>query len=215
MKKVFLSLVTVVLLASCGGSVNQDAQVKQEGAHQADSSAIELSVSGSYEVSVEGSKVMWEGNKVIGGGHVGGITVQSGNVEVSEGTVVRAMIIIDMKTINEVDAGSEEYAAKLEGHLMAPDFFNVDSFPTATIKVKSIKNGNATADLTIKDVTKEVVFPITVTVAESEVVTEAKFSINRTDWGIVYGSGNFFADLAKDKIINDEIKFDVTLVAKK
>lgn len=215
MKKVFLSLATAVLLASCGGSQSHDEAGHDD--HSADSTVVEneINVSGSYSVNAEASKVMWEGNKVIGGGHVGVVTVKSGSVEVSEGVVTSSNIVIDMKTIDEVDAGSEEYAAKLEGHLMAPDFFNVDSFPTASIKVKSVANGNATADLTIKDVTKEVVFPLTTTVTESEVTTNAKFSINRTDWGIVYGSGNFFADLAKDKIIKDEIKFDVTIVAKK
>ncbi|MEY5041425.1 MAG: hypothetical protein RLZZ414_973, partial [Bacteroidota bacterium] len=57
-------------------------------------------------------------------------------------------------------------------------------------------------------------FPATITVADDKVNVTANFSINRTDWGIVYGSGSF-TDLAKDKVIKDEIDFQVNIVANK
>ena len=40
------------------------------------------------------------------------------------------------------------------------------------------------------------------------------FKINRTKWGVVYNSGNFFEDLG-DYMIKDEIEFDIFLLSVK
>ena len=40
----------------------------------------------------------------------------------------------------------------------------------------------------------------------------ANIKIDRTKWDIIYKSGNFFKDLG-DKIILDEIEFDVSLLS--
>jgi polyisoprenoid-binding protein YceI len=55
---------------------------------------------------------------------------------------------------------------KRDGHIQSPDFFDAAKFPTATFKSKSWKKTgentfDVTGDLTIKDVTKEVVFHVT------------------------------------------------------
>ncbi|HEX7632449.1 MAG TPA: YceI family protein [Lacunisphaera sp.] len=60
--------------------------------------------------------------------------------------------------INSVNTADD----KRNGHLMSPDFFDVAKFPSATFKSKSWKKTgentfDVTGDLTIKDVTKEVV----------------------------------------------------------
>lgn len=209
MKKLFLSLAVVALLASCGGSNEtveaQDVEATEGGEHGAHVA---------YKIDVAASTVKWAGNKIVGDGHHGLIAVQSGEVHVAEGAVVMGEIVIDMNTITEEDAGSVEYAEKLVGHLKSDDFFKVATYPTAKIVVKSVENNNVTAELTILDVTKQITFPATISVADDKVNVTANFSINRTDWGIVYGSGNFF-DLAKDKTIKDEIDFQVNIVANK
>ena len=42
----------------------------------------------------------------------------------------------------------------------------------------------------------------------------AKIIIDRTKWGVEYKSGNIFKDLG-DKIIYDDIEFDIFLVSEK
>ena len=42
----------------------------------------------------------------------------------------------------------------------------------------------------------------------------AKIIIDRTKWGVEYKSGNIFKDLG-DKIIYDDIEFDIFLVSQK
>ncbi|MEI6106988.1 MAG: YceI family protein [Opitutae bacterium] len=62
-----------------------------------------------------------------------------------------------------IDIGSVSTAnEKRDGHLKTPDFFDLAKFPTATFKSKSWKKTgettfDVTGDLTIKNVTKEVV----------------------------------------------------------
>ncbi len=208
MKKILLNLSVVTLLASCGG--NSEAVVAKEVEEKAPVvQAAEVDV---YAVNVDSSVVNWEGKKLTGT-HAGVVTIQSGSVSVLNGAVSGAEVVIDLTTIKELGADSA-YAVKLVGHLSSPDFFNVDSFPTATIVVTEIKDGTAKADLTIKGKTKSIEFAATTTLSEVNITVQADFTINRTDWGIVYGSGNFM-DLAKDKVINDDISFSVNLTAKK
>jgi hypothetical protein len=42
----------------------------------------------------------------------------------------------------------------------------------------------------------------------------ADFSIDRTDFGVTYGSGNFFKEIG-DKAINDDMMFTLNIVAEK
>lgn len=209
MKKLFLSLAVVALLASCGGSNDtveaQDVEATEGGEHGEHVA---------YKIDAAASSVKWAGSKIVGDGHHGSIAVQSGEVHVAQGAVVMGEIVIDMNSIKEEDAGSVEYAEKLVGHLKSDDFFKVATYPTSKIVVKSVENGNVTAELTILDVTKQITFPATISVADDKVNVTANFSINRTDWGIVYGSGSF-TDSAKDKVIKDEIDFQVNIVANK
>jgi polyisoprenoid-binding protein YceI len=116
-----------------------------------------------------------------------------------------------MMTISSKDLEGE-WKQKLDGHLKAPDFFNVDSFPTAKLAIKSFDGINLNADLTIKEVTKTISVPASVSINDGNLEGSAEFAINRTDYGVVYGSDNFF-ELAKDKVISDEIKFKFLIKA--
>ena len=45
-------------------------------------------------------------------------------------------------------------------------------------------------------------------------VANAKIKLDRTKWDVKYNSGNFFKDLG-DKLISDDIEFDISLVSAK
>jgi len=67
--------------------------------------------------------------------------------------------------------------------------------------------------LTMMGMTKSVTFPADVQVTDNGVsVATSDFTINRTDWGLKYGSASFFNDL-KDKAINDNIGLSIRLRA--
>ncbi|MCY1244878.1 YceI-like domain protein [compost metagenome] len=116
-----------------------------------------------------------------------------------------------MTTISTTDLKAGQGKEKLDGHLKADDFFGTDKYPTAKLVFKSIgkKSDNVysvTADLTIKDVTNAVKFDITVNKNNAT----AALKVDRTKYGIKYGSGNFFEGLG-DKAIYDEFELAVDL----
>ncbi|PKP19379.1 MAG: polyisoprenoid-binding protein, partial [Bacteroidetes bacterium HGW-Bacteroidetes-22] len=171
-----------------------------------------------YNADLTTSVINWEGTKP-GGSHYGTIRLKQGNLSVDDNEVTGGEFVIDMKSIVNIDLTDTAYNAKLIGHLMSPDFFAVDSFPTARFKITSVsklqnpvKDADGvgythaiTGNLTIKDVTKSIKFDAAISVSDGKVVASTgKFVIDRSAWNIKYGSRKFFDNL-KDKFIYDEI----------
>ena len=66
----------------------------------------------------------------------------------------------------------------------------------------------------MKDQTKQVSFKANITTDGKMVkVSAPKFTIDRTQWKVTYGSKSIFDNL-KDKFINDEIGLQIELAAK-
>ena len=169
-------------------------------------------------VNADNSTVKWIGSKVASS-HEGTVNIQKGMLMIEHGTLVGGQFSIDMTSISNTDIESEEYRAKLNGHLKNKDFFNVEQFPLAIITItKAVKADDNSykivADLTIKGITQPVAFPAKVEINGLTLWATAKIKIDRTKWGIEYNSGNFFKDLG-DKLILDEILFDVYLLSVK
>jgi len=170
------------------------------------------------KVNTSNSTVKWKGSKVTSF-HEGNIKLSSGKLILEHGKLVGGEFEIDMTSIKNTDIEDEEYREKLEGHLKSKDFFNVEQFPLAIITItKAVKgDGNSykvVADLTIKGITHSVTFDANVVINGVNFSATAKMKIDRTKWEIKYNSGNFFKDLG-DKIILDEIEFDVYLLSVK
>ena len=101
--------------------------------------------------------------------------------------------------------------ASIENHLKSDDFFSVDKFPTASLTILDVKkNGvdqyQVNANITIKEITQKIVFDAEI----KEKTAKAKLVIDRTEFGIIYKSGNFFEELA-DKAIYDEFEISIEL----
>ncbi len=156
------------------------------------------------------SSISWVGKKVTGQ-HSGTIAVKEGTLVFQKKKLKGASIIVDMTTINTTDLKKGEGKEDLDGHLKADDFFGTAKYPTAKIDFKLISdNGDGTygvtADLTIKEITAPITFKITVN--GNSATTNLK--INRTKYGIKYGSGSFFENLG-DKTIADDFELNVAL----
>jgi polyisoprenoid-binding protein YceI len=169
----------------------------------------------SYAVKADASEVKWTATKVTGK-HFGKINVVSGAVEFTDGKFSGGEATIDATSLTVEDL-SGKGKDKLTGHLKSDDFFSVEKFPTATIKITEVKPAgenlyDVTADLTIKGVTKPVSFQANVVKNESGVTATAAISIDRTAYDIRYGSGKFFENLG-DKTIHDTFTLDVSISA--
>lgn len=83
---------------------------------------------------------------------------------------------------------------KLTNHLKSPDFFDVNRFPKASFestKILDKEDGTVeiTGDLTLLGKTNSVTFPATVS-TDGDLKLEAKFKIDRTKWGMDFGTDN-------------------------
>lgn len=114
-----------------------------------------------------------------------------------------------------------EDKANLEAHLKGTvegkegDFFNVKEYPTAKFEMTGYENNMVKGNLTIKDKTHAIEFPATVTMEGDKMMLKSEtFEIDRTKWGVNYGSKSVFPNLG-DKFINDTMKITVSLVANK
>ncbi len=166
-----------------------------------------------FKVTVENSNLNWKGYKP-NGDHTGTITLASGNISLKNNKLTGGSFVADMSTIKDTDG-----SAKLEGHLKSEDFFEVAAFPTAKFDITKIENKgtkiHVTGNMTIKGITKQITFPAALAVNKDNVtLTSDTFQINRADFNVKYKSKTFFNDL-KDKFVNDDFDFQVTIVAEK
>ncbi|HNT25178.1 MAG TPA: YceI family protein [Anaerolineales bacterium] len=98
----------------------------------------------------------------------------------------------------QIEVGSiNTKEAQRDAHLRSADFFNAEAFPYMTFKSSRVEaldasHGRIYGDLTIRDVTKEVVLDVEYSgMAKSPWGTEsagftATTTINRKDWGLVW-----------------------------
>lgn len=154
------------------------------------------------EIKVDNSKLVWKGYKVTGS-HEGTIDIKSGSLIFKEGVLTGGDIAINMQSIENTDL-TGEYKGKLEGHLKSDDFFGVEKFPMATLKLTKVKPAGknsytATGDMTIKGITNSVNLEISVYGNKAN----ATIKIDRSKFDVRYGSTSFFDNL-KDSAIYDE-----------
>jgi polyisoprenoid-binding protein YceI len=175
------------------------------------------------EVDTTSSVIDWEGNKPTGT-HTGTIQLEEGTFQANDSIIESGNFVIDMSSINVTDLEGEE-KMNLENHLKGTvkgkegDFFNVNQYPEATFEVTGVieREGQTMlqGNLTMKEETKNVEFPVNINRTEDAIeITSEPFVIDRTKWGVNYGSKSVFDGLG-DKFISDEIKLTINLKAKK
>ncbi len=162
------------------------------------------------KINIKKSTINWTGKKVTGE-HVGIIKFKDGMLVFKEGKVNGGSFIVNMTTLSNTDQTGKD-KADLENHLKSADFFNTKEYTTAKLIFKSIKEKSKNlysviADLTIKGKTNPIAFDLAVL----DKTATADLKIDRTKFGIQYGSGSFFDDLG-DRTIYDDFDLKVMLM---
>jgi polyisoprenoid-binding protein YceI len=168
-----------------------------------------------YNVDLAGSTMGWTGTKPSGK-HNGTVALSAGSLQVKKGKVLGGNFTLDMNTIVDLDIPGGGKAG-LEKHLKSPDFFDVEKYPTATFEITGISAIGATqnvmyegathniaGNLTMHGVTKNISCPAAVAVSGKSLTASADFNVDRTEWGINYGS---------DGKVAKEINLKLSLVA--
>jgi polyisoprenoid-binding protein YceI len=176
-------------------------------------------LSNKYTISSTDSTITWQGSKV-GGTHTGMILIKEGTLLTENNTIVGGGVDIDMSSIFCTDIQNREDAKKLEGHLKSQDFFDVDKFPLASLKILEVKtvkgknNYEVKANLTIKNITKEILFPAKIKTENNQIIADIKLTLDRTEYDVSYMSESITEKL-KDKFIYNNFDLVIHLIAKK
>lgn len=202
-KSLALAIITPLAFVSCENPADKTTDAKVSEA--VDKSATPAQAGTKY-VFTPASQVLFVGSKVTGS-HPGGFKTFTGHFTLKDGVPVGNdhKVVIDMASTFTDDE-------KLTGHLKNPDFFDVEKFPQSTFDVTEIKKTSETAytvagNFTLHGKTKNISFPATVNQSGDNVKIDAKFDINRKDFGIVYAGKT-------DDLIRDEVVIELKLEAK-
>lgn len=224
MKKIVLNVFVIASVAmasiACKSDKKNETQTKtpQEVAKKSEGAQ-------KFVVNTDQSTIKWMGSKPTGE-HIGTIAIKSGEFFIKDGTMEGGNILIDMTSIQVNDADMPDDKKKgLEAHLKGTaegkenDFFNTTNYPEATFEVTGLtgegKKMLLEGNLTMKDKTHNVSFPIEVSWASDGSVmklTSEPFIIDRTKWGVNYGSKTVFGNLGDNWISND-IRLTIMLKA--
>ncbi len=161
-----------------------------------------------YQLQTEKSTIIWKGSYMFQmSEHKGTVKFLKGELTTENESIIGGSFSIDMTSIT-----NPEYEEAREGpvdHLKNKDFFYVNKYPKAHLKIISViyhaENNmhQFIADLTIKDTTQAVEF-WGIAFAETNQIT-TQFKIDRTRWGINHNNN------LKDHAISEAIEFDVIL----
>jgi polyisoprenoid-binding protein YceI len=162
------------------------------------------------KISTSKSTIKWTGKKVVGS-HEGNISFKDGSLTFKNKVLTGGSFNVDMTTITCTDLKAGEGKESLEGHLKADDFFGTEKHKTSTLVFKTVKSKGkgvytVTADLTIKGVKNAITFDLSV----NGKTATTTLKVDRTKYGIKYGSGSFFDGLG-DKAISDEFELKINL----
>ena len=183
-----------------------------------------------FTVNTDSSTVKWTAYHKGGLNPRFGTTKTTGTFSVENGNLASGSLTSDINTLltdtKAVDPKASEgkTSADLDGHLKSADFFDVAKYPTVKFDITKVEdlaagtesktvgaNKTVSGNLTIKDKTVNVTFPAKVEVTETEVKLASKFTINRQDWGLSYGTEGD----AKDWMISQEVDLELHIVAGK
>jgi len=202
MRVVFVGFCALALLSGLGCA--NPAEDKPEAKVDAPVETGSAPVDGQRYVFAEGSTVSWVGSKITGS-HDGGFHAFDGEIVLvgDDPAASRVRVVIDTTSLwsdNE----------NLTGHLKSPDFFEVETYPTATFTSSSIEPSEegyaVSGNLELHGVTKSIVFPAAISIEERRITARAEFFVKRFDWGIVYPG-------KPDDLIRDEVVIRLDLVA--
>ncbi len=227
MNHYFLLGCVALFSASCKQAPDSD-QAETTAEQQVAETPSETAV----QINTESSTIKWIGTKVTAH-HVGTINIKSGEINVSDGQVSGGQMVLDMSTLAVVgpEGSDAEMNEKLRGHMMSPDFFDVENHPEATFEITGVTLHEGTmaeeeadprqdeinaykvanpshmvsGNLTIRGETRNITFPAMLAVnTNGQVDVTAKFNIDRNEWGISYPG-------KPDDLIRDQVHLGISV----
>jgi polyisoprenoid-binding protein YceI/rhodanese-related sulfurtransferase len=175
---------------------------------------------GVHALDLDESKAVWIGRNLLNK-HWGHVAIASGEVEIKNGIPLRGEATLDMRRITCSDLAGNELHDVLIHHLESDDFFDTERFPEARFTFDRVercadkpgcRNLGLLGNLTLRGVTRPLsIDAVAGVTGEGRAALQSTFAINRTEWGVLYGSGSYFRRLA-GHLVNDEIELQLRIV---
>ena len=165
-------------------------------------------------LDTESSEVRWTGRNILNK-HDGLLPIKEGWIELQNDRITSGSIVFDLTKITCHDLADTDLHDVLIAHLQNDDFFDTENHPEAKLEIESGHTGEVSGRLTLRGQTHAVNIPISAGVSEDgKLVAQGYFSFDRTRWGILYGSRNFFNRLA-GHVVHEFIDLEFYFVAEK
>jgi polyisoprenoid-binding protein YceI len=175
------------------------------------------------KVLAEESIVEWTGRSLTGQHH-GTIGLRDGSISLRRGKPMSGHFILDLQTIACTDIPDPNLRQVLIHHLQSEDFFNVAQYSEARFTIEAFQlqsgategrpNYQVQGRLLLRGVERPLSFGAFIgqPFEENKLLARANFDIDRTEWGVLYGSGKFYEKLGKH-LVNDYVSLDLKIVA--
>ena len=181
MKRLSLSLFCLVLLLALAGCADPTKD-KPKAAVDEPAAEPERPAAAERYVLTDETTIDFVGSKITGS-HDGGFKSYEGQILLVDGDPSRSRVEL---TIDMTSLWSDN--DRLTGHLKSPDFFEVETYPTATFTSTLIEQDEdsyrMTGNLTLHGITKSISFPADIAIEEGRVTATAEFAIKRFDFDI-------------------------------
>jgi rhodanese-related sulfurtransferase len=193
--------------------------IETSGAKKIEEPALEA---GRYVINPALSRLEWIGRN-LNNRHMGTIQLAGGEVNYGQGELWGGTVTLSMDTITDLDLKDEEYRSMLIRHLKSDDFFNVARYPLASYAIKGSEalpdavpgapNYLVRGELEVKGIVRSLYLPTEIVpVGNGQGKAHAAIDLDRTLWGVLYGSGRFFEKLGIH-LVSDIISIELFLVA--
>lgn len=169
-----------------------------------------------YVVDTLRSSIEWKGYKIFKSentSHFGNLLFERGEMSVKEGRLQSGIFVAHIASLSNEDLEDDAVQKeKLEKHLLSPDFFHAEKFPTATYEITQVSDGtgdyNTILDgkLTIKGVTRPLRINANVSVKEDKITLFSEpTDFSRSDFSIRFQSP------IENGVIQDEINIQIVV----
>ncbi len=202
-----------VALASCAGG-GESAEATSDATNEENTNEV-VAETATWTVDAAKSNIRWTGGTAGATvySHFGDINVKSGSITTAGEKITAGNFAVDMTSIAPKDNGYSEESPmeNLVGHLSTPDFFNTAEFPESSFEITSAEGMKVMGNLTIRGNSNVETIEITnMTMNEDGTMTATGTLVfDRQKYDVAW------EHFLKDTVLSDDIKLEITLVAKK
>ena len=176
---------------------------------------------GRLNLDLQESRVEWLGRNLLNK-HWGRVPLASGYLDFDQGKLVGGELVLAMTGLTSEDLAGTPLHDVLVAHLQSDDFFDASRYPEARLEITRAESINDAlpgaqnlrieAELTLRGITAPIAFTASSGIdAQGRAAAQSAFSLDRTRWGVLYGSGRYFHRLA-GHLVNDLIELQVRIV---